>query len=339
MTPLHLACKYGCLNAVKLIIEKMNITGLTENENLISSLHCACSNKVENSEKILSIAKIILQKIDEQPNMLKEALNFRDKYNQNVVHISIQNNHYEVVKLLLIDYKADVNLSGGYSDNFPIHFAAQIGSKKILDLLIERNTQLLVKNKRNENAIHIAAIHDRSEFISYFLQKEIQKYKSIQSIKEQNRQWMTPIMSAAHSGHLKCVKELRNPIGLDINLSMLTDRDIEQRTIFHLCARKNRLDCLTYFLRSIDEKHVKHLLDQRDKYDNSIMHVACKHGNLSIVQFLLNSRLPFSNQINDKAKFELIFGKNNEEKNCFHVACENGHVELIGYILNVFEIY
>ncbi len=54
----------------------------------------------------------------------------------------------------------------------PIHTAAKVGSIEILDLFVKYNFDLYVKNKKKENALHIAASNNKDKFIERFLYHE-----------------------------------------------------------------------------------------------------------------------------------------------------------------------
>ena len=114
-----------------------------------------------------------------------------------------------------------------------------------------------------------------------------------------------------------------------VNLSTfdLNDKDIDDHGVFHLCAKKNNLDCLKYLMSLIVNEGESQVFNQKDKHDNTILHVCSMRGHFKMFKFILESRTFLKKNQN------LVFCKNYYEQTCFHLACKEGHENIIRYVL------
>ena len=62
--------------------------------------------------------------------------NDSDIFDQTPLHFAASNRHLEVVKLLVVEFKADVNAKNN-NDWTPLHFAASSGHMEVVRLLVD----------------------------------------------------------------------------------------------------------------------------------------------------------------------------------------------------------
>ena len=262
---------------------------------------------------------------------LKKALEQRNSRNKLPLHICIENNHVKLVELL-IKYNADVNYLGGNIEEHPVHMAAKIGSIEIMEILesiIQNRADLTVVNKKNENLLHVAAISNQYEFILKYYKNEFGKNgPACTAIHATNLREQTPLLLAVTNDNIESVDAL---LKCKANID---DKDIEENSIFHLCAFHNNIRIFKYLLDlpkfSTNKENLLSILKQTDKYDNTFVHIACKNNNLDILKFLFSSKL-----LDDLSKAELVFAKNNYEQTGFHISCFEGHYEIVKFFLTI----
>jgi ankyrin repeat protein len=318
LSALDYACKFGNFDLADLLIELTPPIELSSNkDNLPLPSHYAVSNKIENHRKMIRTVTKMLEKIriSGTNQILSQSLSAKDHNGDTLLHISIKNNYLELTQLLIEKYNNRINVTaGGMEKNLPIHLAAEIGSKEIFDLLVKYKSKINATNARNENCLHIAAMSNKSQFIQHFLKIEREIFGENFCCKGTNLFQFTPLMSAAYAGSLECVKILTGP---DIFYDLMYT-DIDDHCIFHLCAKKNNLECLRYLFDNIskDASLLNNILEQKDKYDNTLLHVVCLNGYNEMFDYLLK-------KITDNQN--LIFRKNSSEETCFHLCCKEGH--------------
>lgn len=93
-------------------------------------LHLICENK---SEKFL-LFKAYIEKIKSE-KQLDRCLKKENDSQQTILHISIENNHLNIVELLFRGLNMSKDLRDGLNGNLPIHSAAKNGSIEMFNLL------------------------------------------------------------------------------------------------------------------------------------------------------------------------------------------------------------
>ena len=334
MTPLHIACKYGSQQVFSLLFTRTEpeILACNLDDKLCLPLHYACYCKVEQC----AMVKMMLQKLkyyDENnaTKYLQKALEQQNNQNKTVLHISIENNHVNIVKMLM-KYNVNVNQSGSMNNNYPIHMAAKVGSVEIMEIL---KAEANIVNNKNENLLHIAACANQDKFILKYLQNERKKSELIPAVHSTNMRQQTPLLVATLYGNIESVDVL-----LKYGKANLEDRDLDQNTIFHLCALHNKVDIFNYLLQQEESKTFLHtnknflqILKQSNKYDNTVVHIACKDGHIDILRRLFSSKL-----LDKSSMDEFVFAKNNFEQTGFHIACYEGHYEIVKFFLTTKSI-
>jgi ankyrin repeat protein len=333
MMPLHIACKYGHDDIAFLLNEFTSADKLINTSSESSPLHLACRNKIEKYYVVKKMLDKLKQNSTKELNLLDTAMRKLDagsSRQQTLLQISIENEHVKLVELLLCEYDASVDQEDR-TGNLPVHLAARAGNTDTLRLLAKHKASLYKCNAQTmENALHIAAAHNRFKFIKEFILLErTERERGGHSasmmgppcVKQLNRHGFTPLFSAVSAGHIKCVEAL-----LISEYTEIDAKDHDGNSIYHLCAELNSVDVLRYLLSRKDQKYMEPLFI-RNNHDESVMHVACKFGHIEIIKLVLS-------KIYDNFSAEnYLASKNKEGKTCFHIACVKGYFNIVEHFL------
>lgn len=140
--------------------------------NPTSPLHLLCKNKEEKLELVAQAFEKLKYESTPTRNLVEYALTKEDLTRQTIAHLAIANNHARILEMLFVRFELNREIKEGKMGNYLIHTAAKNGSTKILDLLEKHEAISFRTNTNKENALHIAAEYNSSNFIRQFLQYE-----------------------------------------------------------------------------------------------------------------------------------------------------------------------
>ncbi len=139
MTPLQIACINDSEKVAEILINHIDIDKLVTT---CFPLHFICKSKNENVN-LINLTLVRFQQQQTARNQAKSyldlALNKMDLNKQTVLHIAAENNHLNIVDVLLGKFNANGSLKDGKNGNLCIHLAAKTGSLKMLDILKKHN--------------------------------------------------------------------------------------------------------------------------------------------------------------------------------------------------------
>lgn len=371
MTPVQIACKYGCEEVAELLINEMNYNKLIDlilsnNECHLLPLHLVCKLKEEKISIVRNYLVRIKQKLiaddpDKYNQTIENILKKQDENKQTILHISIEKCHFQIIELLLKDYNVSnclKDLKEGNNGDLPIHFVAKMGSVEIFYLLQKYDSVSFKTNNNLENALHIASLYNRDRFINEFLKYEIH-------LISQNSQLSTPTSANCTNHFVKCACICR--LDLSDHVPAIRDKDIKSYTplisaiassnqkcvkeliensyvelnttdsngnsIYHISAESDNFETLKYLIDKLNPQNELDFYKIKNNFDETLLHLSCRKGNQQITNLIMN-KLHETNKTYD----ELLFSKNKYGQNCFHIAVSKGYFNLVEYFLKVKSI-
>ncbi len=150
-TPLHYAALSGRLDVVKVLIEQEDIfIDATDNEGNTPLM-------LALKERHIQVAKLLIES--------GAIINIRNNNGDTPLHFAVLIGDAELVRMML-ERGADVNAQNADGDT-PLHVAVRRGYVEIVKLLLSNNAKIL-RNKRNETPLHIAAMRCRDGLVNCF---------------------------------------------------------------------------------------------------------------------------------------------------------------------------
>ena len=117
------------------------------------------------------------------------------------LHLAAENNHIEMVKLLLASGADTESTSDGYWT--PLLNAAQNGHEKVVDLLLNANADVNARTSSGMVSLHWAAANGHLKVVQRILKEE----KALKNPKDGFDS--TPLSRAGQHGHQEIIQELR----------------------------------------------------------------------------------------------------------------------------------
>lgn len=151
ITPLHLACQRGNIDAVEILLNSANIDVTVADDNKDTPLHEAALNG------FTKIVKLILDKMKSDGIVSLDLPN--DEYHT-PLHLACREGHTEVVKLILqygFDQRMQLATAQDNEQSTPLHLACESGNDDIVRVLLLNGADLLSPKSENVFPIHIAA--------------------------------------------------------------------------------------------------------------------------------------------------------------------------------------
>ena len=321
MTPLLIACKNDHDQIAELLINNLDADRLVGNN---FPLHLLCKSKIEKYNLVhLTLTKLRAAQTGTL-NLLDAALNKLDENKQSVLHLSIENNHLNIVESLLKEFGVSPLLREGKHGNLPIHLVARTGSIEMFDILKKHAAVFNYQNNNLDNPLHLAALYNQSNFISKFLSFEnssSQSATSLPAIQAINKKKLTPLMVTLAYNNRFSLEELAQ----DENL-LIETRGHNGNSVYHLCAEFNNASSFVYLIEKFYAKN-PNLLASLNNSQETVLHAACQSGSLDIVKIVYK-------KLNDSNLLKLLYNKNINGHTCFHVACIRGFIGIVEYFLN-----
>jgi ankyrin repeat protein len=260
----------------------------------------------------------------------------------------ILNNHLNIIEFVLKEFGNYLIDREDNNGNQLVHLAAKNGSTELLKILFKHNAFSFKTNLNNDNALHIAAINNRFNFIKEFLIYENNLTKNskttntlatedeslINENKEDlydqhipcvqcfNKNNFTPLFLAIIGGHLKCVEAITSSEDVDY-----AAQDKDGNTIYHKCAELNNFESIRYLLTRKESKYLEPLYIKNNNMDH-VVSTASNYGNLEVIRLVLS-------KINDgfTSPESYLLELNQFGQNCFHIACSKGFYNIVEYFL------
>jgi ankyrin repeat protein len=317
--PLHNACRYGHIEAVKLLLEKSVDVNVTINDGW-TPLHFA------SRYGPIQVVKLLLEKGVDVNVIINDGWT--------PLHLASRYGPIQVVKLLL-EKGADVNVidNDGWT---PLHFASRHGPIEAVKALLEKGADVNVINNDGWTPLHFASRHGPIEAVKALLEKGadvnaiendgwtplnlvscsgysevakmlLEKGASIVTITNKGD---TPLHTASHYGSVNIAKVLLEK-GADIAAV-----DTNGWTPLQRASRGGYINVVELLLNNGSELNVK------GRSCQNILQVASSRGNHALMQLLID-------------KVEGVDIKDNTFEDALHVACINGHLPVVEQLMHL----
>lgn len=235
----------------------------------------------------------------------------------NILDIACLHNQANLCKVLLNRHDLCLSLDKSDENGWTIaHIAAMVGNKDIFDCLIEKNVNIEVKTKQQQNVLHISC-----EYGNYDVCKKIlQDYHTIVNAKDEE-DW-NALHYAAKGGNLKLYKKVENFFR---NRARLCEITCDERTVLHIACINKSVKICKYIC---SEKSYEGIINSKGEFKNwtaahyvaveikqdgteeklirmlvksgidlqavttdglTVLGVACEHRNRNLINFLLKN--------------------------------------------------
>ena len=341
LTPLEIACiKSVSDDIANLLIDATDVEKLSNR----LTIHLICKNK----EDKFFLAKKILEKVKteskQEKNYLAALLKKEDPNKKTILHVATEYKQLKIVESLFRDYNADKDVRDGKNGNYLIHLAAKQASTDLMHILEKYDAVSFKQNFNLENALHVAAQNNASRFLRRLLDYEKTLVNKIDNENfitcickcefcecdyvpqcvQLDKKKYTPLMSALAALNHKCVEEI-----ISVNENVDVDmRDIEGNNMLQICAQFNNVESLNYLINKYLNSKNMGILESKNLHDETILHVACRHGNLEIIKIVLNTVYE-----SDLCLEAILYSQNKDGQTCFHISCLKGYLNIVEYFL------
>ena len=369
---IHLACEHGNVDLVKHLVEVAGCNINAKGQYKRSCLHFACSNRQSGTE--------IVQFLFSKQDWYVEA---EDKSNSRSIHLACKHGNVDLVKHLVEVAGCDINAKGQYERSC-LQFACsnrQSGTEIVQFLFSKQDWYVETEDKNNSRSIHLACEYGNVDLVKHLVEVAgcdinakgqyersclhfalfnfSHKWEIIKFLTSRpNCDVETEVKDGNRILHLTCehgnvdlVKYLVEVAGCDINAK----GQYERSCLHFACSNRQSGTEIVQFLFSKQDWYV----ETEDKNNNRAIHLACEHGNVDLVKYLVEvagcdtnvkgqyerSCLQFacSNRQSGTEIVQFLFSKQDwyveaEDKNnnrAIHLACEHGNVDLVKHLVEV----
>lgn len=173
--------------------------------------------------------------MDAMSLLIEYGANINCTHQNNILHIAVNVNNYDIVEKLLETNKCDVNCQD-YDGNTSLHLAIFDNRLPIAHLLINYGADLNVKNKDGNTVMHFAAINNNINVIKLLLREG-----AIYDI--QNIDGDTPAHLAVSNNNITIIKEI---LKLDIDPNVQNNSG---ETILHIASYNNNCKIINLIIK------------------------------------------------------------------------------------------
>ncbi|KAI5081391.1 hypothetical protein GOP47_0004574 [Adiantum capillus-veneris] len=192
------------------------------------------------------------------------------------LHAAAREGHQEVLDLLLPQNLTNAQTSrDGWS---ALHFSAGCGQFKVVQWLVNsRKPDLNLQDKVGLTPLHLAVIFGHKEVVRFLVSEGANLFIF-------DEEEMFPVSFCKDPSMFDALLSYYKSHPTSFNEGKITEWvDAERRTILHYTAEHG--SDLDVIVRLITEANPDHLYD-KDKHDDSFLHVAAKSGNMKVLQAL-----------------------------------------------------
>ncbi|XP_071099028.1 uncharacterized protein [Haliotis cracherodii] len=369
----HLACQHGQKSTVKHVkkaLKKLLSPDLYLNQyingrgvNGWTPVMCAVAFGKEDIFDYITKKGKTFERIKQNKIDFKLA----DAHKNTVLHLACWYGNKSIVESLLPH--TDINTRGNNGQT-PVMCALLSGRKDIFDLLVSKKADITLTDDDNNSLLHVASrVNDASLLLPL-----VPKFES----NSRGKHGWTPLMKAAVHGHM-------DVFPLFLHTVDFTLKDDNNNNALHLACHGGNVSIVELLLPKFDinsrgnkgwtpvmcaaykgvESVFKLLVSKRadlrlrDDKNNSVLHLACLGGNISIVKDLLarpgtdinclgshgRTAIMITALAAEPALFQLLLSKkanirltDDDNSTVLHHACNGGDPSIVNYLISKFNI-
>ena len=319
-TPLHMAANRGHLPVVRMLISKFKADVSAHNNHGETPLHMAA-----NRGHMVMVRVLISE--------FKADVNACSNNGGTALHLAANKGHLDVVRVLISEFRADLSACT-VSGETALHMAANRGHLDMARVLIsEFRADVCACTVSGETALHMAAHNGHL----YMVKALVSEFKA--DVNACTNTGITPFEMAVNSKNEKLALVLMDEFqcdtkgGTHIHTAYLRGWVNLVRALLQKHGT-GILNPNVVLLHDITVKRWREVavmlleefgLSVQDRKGQSLLHVACKDGDISLVRTLIND---------GKANVTL---RDDEGKSPFDTAVNNSHEELALALMNEFN--
>ncbi|XP_048251779.1 uncharacterized protein LOC124117625 isoform X2 [Haliotis rufescens] len=370
---LHLACKHGYMSTVKHVKNvlkehlspdlylKRYINGRGEND--WTPVMCAVAFGKEDIIDYLTYEKNSIGLKKE----LKSDFKLSDINTNTVLHLACRFGNKSTVESLLPH--TDINARGNNGQT-PLMCALFSERKETFDLLVSMKADITMTDDDNNSLLHLSCHVDDASLVVPIVPNV--------DINRRGKHGWTPLMKAAVHGNMDVFQLFLYTVKVDLKL-----KDENNNNLLHLACHGGHVSIVQQLLPKFKinsrgnngrtpvmcaaasgvESVFNLLVSEgadirlRDDNNNSLLHLACFGGNISIVTYLLpksdincqgshgRTAIMITVLVGKPALFKLLLSKkanikltDDDNNTVLHHACQGGNYSIVNYLMSKFGI-
>ena len=308
-TPLHIACKNETLKTVRFLIREKLCDPTLQNKQGQLCLHIACQ------KQSLEMAKLVS---DCDPNC---TMNCGDT----PLHITCRHGNLSIAKYLIIERKCDLTVRNSNGE-LPFHYAC-MHSLEMVRLIVDVCQQSVVSTTTNEGTtpLHFACLCGKLEIVTFLTEEKAVNPSA------HDKNGLTPLHYACHFygyRYMYMYPRVDNEIVAAIAKYLVTRHEcnpLESKNTAHQYSEYHNSN-YSPLEKAVVEGNLELVtaltsgnlnVDYLSSSGESMLHVACAHRQLEIVEFLVTGR--YCNQV----------VQNHTGQTALHIACKIGCLETV----------
>ena len=328
-TPLHVACKQGHLDVVKVLIKKMNCDKSLRDERGLNAL--GYSIKSGHLELIRYLA--IEQKLDPMVAVTGDSTSLPD--------LATESGKVEVLELLIDELNCDLSSHSNHLGLNLLHFACAKGNLECVQYLIQKGYNVYSRDGEQATPLHWAAFRGHTSIVEYLgtvvasslqcnsnentnhdklgqVPIEMGQLTALEQLRVGitdlvNKHSQTPLHVACKQGHLDVVKVLIKKMNCDKSL-----RDESGLNALGYSIKSGHLELIRYL--AIEQKLDPMVAVTGDS--TSLPDLATESGKVEVLELLI-----------DELNCDLSSHSNHLGLNLLHFACAKGNLECVQYLI------
>lgn len=237
----------------------------------------------------------------------KANVNSVDCDSRTSLHVAIQNQHEEIIVMLLKHPAIDLKIRD-MMGNTPFAAALSVRNHKAAERILEKMPNAAEQmDSRGRNFLHLAIMKDDLESVLFLLSIQVDVNSRVHDVNQ-----VTPLILSASSENEMLIRNLI------LAGARLNDRDATLKSALHIAAERGRLGAVQALIQNGCD------YDSTDGDGNNALHIAMRECMLPVVKELLTESRINAESVNGKGR------------NPLHELCRCGRDNLAASICELF---